>query len=47
MRQVLFTTPNKTHPRGRSRQDWLDQVKKDLNHADKTVKIEEWKIKIV
>lgn len=32
-RQVLISKSNETRPRGRPRQRWLDQVKRDLNQV--------------
>ena len=41
MRQVLVSKINKTRPRGRPRQRWLDRVKKDLFQVDETARIED------
>lgn len=41
MRQVVISKPNKTRPRGRPRQRWMDRVKKDLMQVDKTAIIED------
>ncbi|XP_022171485.1 uncharacterized protein LOC111034523 [Myzus persicae] len=41
MRQVMISKPNKTRPRGRPRQRWMDWVKKDLMQVDETAIIED------
>jgi len=41
MRQVVISKANKTRPRGRPRQRWIDRVKKDLMQVDETAIIED------
>jgi len=41
MRQVVVSKLNKTSPRGRPHQCWLDRVKKDLIQVDETARIED------
>jgi len=41
MRQVVVSKPNKTRPRERPRQRWIDRVKKDLMKVDETAMIED------
>jgi membrane protein Man1 len=41
MRQVVVSKLNKTRPRRRPHQRWLDRVKKDLMQVDKITIIED------